>query len=548
MATIVLTPRSEPLPCIARSDRGHRSRWTVLSLLVTGCVSAPRDDIEFTEGSAGTETSEADTSTTLTTMPSTTEADTTTTTPDGCQSDQDCVNDPAGPYCDTLSGTCGGLCLPGTTRECYSGPPGTDGVGACVTGQQSCGDDGMWTEFCDGEVVPTSDDCDGDGQDSDCDGLVDDTDLDGDGYGRCTADCCDVDGGGCEGAALVNPGAYEVVGNRLDDDCDDEIDEAEPTCDASLGTASSDALDYARAMELCQFTEAEPADPSERRWGVIEASFTRADGQGSPLAVQRSLRADFGDIIDAERGDRMVVLSSGHAADTDDGNPGYAPFQPGVNLGTESDAPADWLAANDGMFPNPAGCLEPWDTLAHDPIMLNLQIRVPTNARSFSVMMQFFSTEYPEWVCSEFNDFFVALVDSSAENPADKNIAIYDDGEASWPVGVNLTMIAEGLFTQCENGEIGCASDFSGEYEGCLGTALLAGTGFAEDDDGCGPPQSITGGGTGWLRMTGNVTPGEILDLRLAIWDTSGHIFDSLVLLDDFRWSLDAATPGVAPG
>ena len=44
------------------------------------------------------------------------------------------------------------------------------------------------------------------------------------------------------------------------------------------------------------------------------------------------------------------------------------------------------------------------------------------------------------------------------------------------------------------------------------------------------------------------VAPGEIVDLRLAIWDSSGHIFDSLVLLDEWRWSLDAAQPGVAPG
>ena len=57
--------------------------------------------------------------------------------------------------------------------------------------------------------------------------------------------------------------------------------------------------------------------------------------------------------------------------------------------------------------------------------MLTLKIRAPTNARSFSVRTQFFSAEYPEWVCSEFNDFFVALTDSAADNPADGNIAIY---------------------------------------------------------------------------------------------------------------------------
>ncbi|MBP7292514.1 MAG: hypothetical protein KBB21_38145, partial [Nannocystaceae bacterium] len=56
------------------------------------------------------------------------------------------------------------------------------------------------------------------------------------------------------------------------------------------------------------------------------------------------------------------------------------------------------------------------------------------------------------------------------------------------------------------------------------------------------------GGGTGWLQMSGNVTPGEVMTLRFAIWDTSDGIYDSLVLLDDFQWSVDASEPGVQPG
>jgi hypothetical protein len=81
-----------------------------------------------------------------------------------------------------------------------------------------------------------------------------------------------------------------------------------------------------------------------------------------------------------------------------------------------------------------------------------------------------------------------------------------------------------------------------------VGNALVAGTGFDLADDGCGASQTQVGGGTGWLDMSGNVTPGEIVDISFAIWDTSGHIFDSLVLLDDWTWSLDAADPGVAQG
>ena len=78
-------------------------------------------------------------------------------------------------------------------------------------------------------------------------------------------------------------------------------------------------------------------------------------------------------------------------------------------------------------------------------------------------------------------------------------------------------------------------------YDGCNGTNELAGTGFD------GAPCAM-GGGTGWLQMSGNVTPGEVMTLRFVIWDTSDEIFDSLVLLDDFQWSVDASAPGVLPG
>jgi len=55
---------------------------------------------------------------------------------------------------------------------------------------------------------------------------------------------------------------------------------------------------------------------------------------------------------------------------------------------------------------------------------------------------------------------------------------------------------------------------------------------------------SLQGGGTGWLETSGNVTPGEIMKLRIAIWDTSDHVLDSLAVIDGFRWSVDASQPG----
>ncbi|MCA9661742.1 MAG: choice-of-anchor L domain-containing protein, partial [Myxococcales bacterium] len=298
------------------------------------------------------------------------------------------------------------------------------------------------------------------------------------------------------------------------------------------------------------FTTEAPKDPEDKIWGVISAKLTLANGSGAPKAVQRAIRQNFGNAIAKQAGKNMAIFSSGHAAATNDTNPDYAGFQSGVDLKTSSAAPSDWVSANGGKLPNPPGCLAPGELTANDPIMLTLRVRAPTNAKSFSVKMFFFSAEYPEWVCSEYNDFFVALLDSDADgNPSDKNIAVYDDGQEQWPVGVNLVKVADGLFTACQNGTVGCQDKGipASTYSGCTDPQLLLGTGFDEvDGGGCGQGKPV-GGGTGWLTMDGNVAPGEVFELRLAIWDSGGHIFDSLVLLDDWQWSVDPAQPGLQP-
>ena len=41
-----------------------------------------------------------------------------------------------------------------------------------------------------------------------------------------------------------------------------------------------------------------------------------------------------------------------------------------------------------------------------------------------------------------------------------------------------------------------------------------------------------------------NVVGGEVIKLRIAIWDTSDGALDSLSIIDNFEWSVDASTPG----
>ena len=308
-------------------------------------------------------------------------------------------------------------------------------------------------------------------------------------------------------------------------------------CDTGLAANSAAAYDYAKAIGLCAATTVASHD-----WGVIAASFTKADGTPLTPGQAVAIRPSFGTNNPALSGSALAVLSTGHAATP--ANPGYVDFQAGADNGVSSALPADWLAANGNTVPTAPGCPPIDATTAHDPVMLTLDIRVPNNARSFNFALNYFGADYPEYVCSNFNDVFVALLDStsgSGLNPADKNLA-----GIPYPVGVNFAKDVPQFFTQCVNGTLACNSGGSTFTTiQCQTTAGLVGTGMDTPDYGCGDNNSLLGGATGWLQVQGNVVPGETIHLRLGIWDSGDYTYDSLVLLDDFRWSSQTVPPGI---
>src|SRR5690606_11153886 len=131
-------------------------------------------------------------------------------------------------------------------------------------------------------------------------------------------------------------------------------------------------------------------------------------------SLQRAIMQRFGNNNVPLYGDRMAGFSSGTARDRDDSgfrNPS----------GQHGSYDANTYAKPPNGFPkNAQGC--PNGTAAYDSCGLKLKVRAPTNAESFSYSFNFFTTEYAEWVCTSFNDSYIALYTGSANPIADKNI------------------------------------------------------------------------------------------------------------------------------
>ena len=126
----------------------------------------------------------------------------------------------------------GGACVEGTTRACYTGLPATRGVGLCGDGFQRCVG-GRWGVECNGETRPQVEVCNT--IDDDCDGTVDNiqtiTCYTGP-PGTRGVGICHEGMQRCDGAMAprcigqVVPETREVCGNGRDDNCNGMTDEA----------------------------------------------------------------------------------------------------------------------------------------------------------------------------------------------------------------------------------------------------------------------------------------------------------------------------------
>ena len=361
------------------------------------------------------------------------------------------------------------------------GGPNGDGGGPDASGDGGHGRDG-------GNVPP------------DACPLRDGKDHDGDGFAFNDGDCndCDPD---------VNPGAYDFPGNNKDDDCSGVVDDEPKLCDAALPLAGPDPFDAAKAIGLCR-----RADPSTRRWGVLGARYVKPDNTPETSPLSHGLLDTYGTNRPQE-GASLLSLSSGTAR---------APNQAGYV------SPSGW----DKMYTSgtPAGypkesaaCPGVTTGAAHDGAGLELTIRVPTNARSISFKQNFFTYEFPTYICSTYNDFYLVMMSPPVPGLPDGNI-VFD--AMNNPVSVNNALLQA------------CTPQTAGMkvFTCPLGPSILSATGYEAH------------AATGWLKTAAPVRKGETVKLLFTVFDSGDGVLDSAVLVDGFEWSHDTvATASTSP-
>jgi hypothetical protein len=353
-------------------------------------------------------------------------------------------------------------------------------------------------------------------------------------------------GGDCNDAdPLVNPGAFDVVGNMVDDNCDGSTDEQPDPC--VLNVPKDDPRALAAAIELCA------------PW-LIDASV-------NPLSdlKQKSVRAKLGK-LSPKQGTSFAMLSSGLAVDESDAPSGWLP-QPGTPFQSPPQPNPDVLTSRNI-------CTNSMQTAAasiNDLMALTLKIKVPTNAFSFTFNFNFYTAEYAETVGNQYNDQFLAVLDSKKVKGNAMlqcgtngcNVSFDANGE---PITVN-----NGFFTVCDSSPVcGISPDCVNCGNNCplkcghtctktmdnpcgspagpghCGSATweLDGSGY-EIDDGTGVP---IGGATGWLTTTAPVQPGETITLTFAVFDAGDNLWVSSVIIDNFQWQVNAAdNPSTIP-
>ena len=145
------------------------------------------------------------------------------------------------------------------------------------------------------------------------------------------------------------------------------------------------------------------------------------------------------------------------------------------------------------------------DVDRYHAITIQFDLTVPPGTQGFLFDFAFFSSEWPSWVDSQYNDQFIVWVES----------ATYTG---------NLTFVQDAPLTIT-------ALDAANGFAFTNNAPELAGTGYEQH------------AATDWFTARGSAEPGEQLGLTFFLADLGDNALASAAALDNFRWECEGCVP-----
>jgi len=408
-----------------------------------------------------------------------------------------------------------------------------DGDGDTTTGDPTGDGDGDPTG--DGDGDPTGDgdgdptgDGDGDPTTGDGDGDGDPTTGDGDGDGdpttggtttgnnnSCQAPSAYTDCDGTPGNLTTNP--FQALGINCGND---------PTSTIVAANAVMNSVNNNAWRIMTQFGTANQNPGSNRYNGKLWAAnlepWVNPDMEEIPNNTSTAILMLSTDTVNQPNAQGVVTHTSGsQSGNGDNGNldAGGLPAPLSALRGSNNGAGGTPFQncdlindCSDSLYQQ--WVVNGWNNF-NDKLWMQMDLTVPVGTEGYVFDFAYFSSEFPSYYNTQFNDLFIAW---STSETYTGNITFVNDAP--------LTI------TSLEN-----AGAF--QYKGQ--NPALAGTGFEGH------------AGTGWFTARGSAASEETFQLTFFISDMADSILATGVLLDNFRWECAGCIPnevnscGIAP-
>ena len=317
------------------------------------------------------------------------------------------------------------------------------------------------------------------------------------------------------------------------------------------------AIALAHALDICMpRVSANTMDA-----GILEATLTQSAKSSNALVDRRQINlvdaftSESGNTrIIPRNGNTFIVLSTGEATDA-----AHNASTADAQYTTDQIMPYTYRMVHNRKIKTHDAC--PSASKINDAVRLHLKLRAPVDAASFSFDFRFFTHEYPYYLCTIYNDMFVAILTDENGDPfidTDHDGYLTDeDGNVSFDSDGNPISINSAFFTSCQppachtsnflnaKEKTGCPPSIDCQKQTC---------GQCHDDDsgsftdlyaftrtpfpgGDYTDSHARGGATAWLTTTVPISGAQVFNLDFYIWDTTDQRFDSTVLIDNFRWN-----------